>query len=171
MNVGLLVVRVVLGAYFAAHGTQKLFGWFGGYGLAGTGGWLESLGFRPGKPFALAAGLCECGGGVLVATGLLRPFGSALIIVAMVVAALSVHWKNGLFVTSNGIEVPVAWSLCAACLAFVGSGRYSLDALVHLSLGADAWTVWIVLAGGALVGVLVASTRRPPAVKAGPTAG
>src|SRR5881394_2627131 len=103
-DLGLLVLRVVLGLIFAAHGSQKLFGWFGGYGLAGTGGFMESLGFRPGKTFATAAGLSEFSGGLLLALGFLGPVGPALILSVMVVAVITVHAKNGFFVSNNGIE-------------------------------------------------------------------
>src|ERR1044072_3276783 len=85
-DLGLLVARVVLGLLMAAHGAQKLFGWFGGYGIAGTGGFMESLGFRPGRFFAAAAGTTEFAGGLLVALGLLGPLGPAMIISTMIVA-------------------------------------------------------------------------------------
>ena len=91
LDVGLLLVRLVFGLAFAAHGAQKLFGWFGGYGLAGTGGFMESLGFRPGKTFATAAGLSEFSGGLLLALGFLGPIGPALVLSVMVVAVITVH--------------------------------------------------------------------------------
>src|SRR5689334_24478826 len=96
MSVGLLMVRVVVGLLMAGHGSQKLFGWFGGYGLSGTGGFFEGLGFRPGRLFAAAAGAAELVGGLLVALGLLGPVGPALILSVMLVAAVSVHW-HGVF--------------------------------------------------------------------------
>ena len=94
MDAGLILARLVIGPLMAAHGAQKLFGWFGGYGLTGTGGFFESLGFRPGRLFAATAGAAEMAGGVLVALGLLGPIGPALVVSVMVVAALSVHWPN-----------------------------------------------------------------------------
>src|SRR5947209_19765732 len=99
MEFGILVLRLVFGLIMAAHGAQKLFGWFGGYGIAGTGGFFESLGFHPGRLFAAAAGASEFGGGLLLAFGLFGPAGPALVIGVMTVAALSVHWPNGLFAT------------------------------------------------------------------------
>src|SRR5881394_987866 len=115
-DLGLLVLRVVLGLIFAAHGAQKLFGWFGGYGIAGTGGFLETLGFRPGKTFAIAAGLGEFLGGLIVA--------------GMIVAMVTVHRKNKFFVTTNGIEHPLMFTTVAVGIALTGPGRYSLDAAV-----------------------------------------
>ena len=94
MDYGLLVARVVLGGLMAAHGTQKLFGWFGGYGLAGTGGFLESLGFRPGRLFAALASAGELVGGSLLAAGLFGPVGPAMMLSVMIVAAVSVHWRQ-----------------------------------------------------------------------------
>src|SRR5438477_9035650 len=103
MDFGLLVARVVFGSLIAAHGAQKLFGWFGGYGLAGTGGFFEQLGFRPGRFFAAAAGLAELGGGVLLALGAFGPLGAALVLSVMIVAIAAVHWPNGIM-GQNGME-------------------------------------------------------------------
>src|SRR5580765_8319606 len=92
MDTGLFVARLVIGPLMAAHGAQKLFGWFGGYGLAGTGGFFEGLGFRPGRLFAGAASVAEITSGLLVALGFLGPAGPAIMLSVMVVAAFSVHW-------------------------------------------------------------------------------
>jgi len=86
VDLGILLIRVLFGVAIAAHGAQKVFGWFGGYGLKGTGGFFETLGFRPGVGFAAAAGLSEVGGGVLLTLGLLTPFGAGAVLAAMVVA-------------------------------------------------------------------------------------
>src|SRR5215203_7448847 len=93
-SAGLLALRLVLGLAMAAHGSQKLFGWFGGHGLAGTGGFFEMLGFKPGRAFAFAAGATEVLSGLLVAAGFLGPVGPALMLSVMIVAAVTVHWKN-----------------------------------------------------------------------------
>ena len=132
ISAGLLVLRLVIGLSMAAHGTQKLFGWFGGYGLAGTGGFFESLGFRPGKTFAFAAGATEVVSGILVALGFLGPIGSALMLSVMIVAAVTVHWKNGFFASSGGIELTVLFAVAAVSLAFTGFGQFSLDAITGL---------------------------------------
>ena len=128
MNLGLLIARLVFGATLAAHGAQKLFGWFGGYGLSGTGQFLESAGLRPGRVMAALAGVSETAGGLLVALGLLGPIGPALILAVMITAS-SFHSKNGFFWTSQGIEVPLVYGAVAVALAFVGYGAYSVDAL------------------------------------------
>ena len=132
ISVGLLVVRIVTGLVMAAHGSQKLFGWFGGHGLAGTGMFFESIGFRPGRTFALMASVTEVVSGILVAFGFLGPIGPALMLTVMIVAAVSVHWKNGLFASSNGIELALFYGTVAIGLALIGFGRYSLDALLGL---------------------------------------
>jgi putative oxidoreductase len=135
MDTAILFVRLAFGLAIAAHGAQKLFGWFGGHGIRGTGGFFEAIGFRPGVPFAIAAGLSELGGGVLIAAGLLTPVGGAAVMSAMLVAMISVHVKNGFFAMSNGIELPFLYAVAAGAVAWTGAGAFSLD---HL-LGLDLW--------------------------------
>ena len=166
MDEGLLILRMVAGPVMAAHGAQKLFGWFGGYGLAGTGGFFEMLGFRPGRVFAAAAATAETLGGLLIAAGLLGPIGPALVFATMIVAAVSVHWHNGLFAATNGIEVPLLFAAISATLALTGPGAYSLDAATGL---AALWTpevAWGALAVGAIGGVGNLVARRPAPVEA-----
>lgn len=159
-DLGLLLARLTFGLLMAAHGSQKLFGWFGGYGIAGTGGYFESLGFRPGRVFATAAGLAEFGGGLMLALGFLSPVGAALMISVMLVAAVTVHAENGVFAMTNGIEVPLLYGAAAAALAFIGPGAYSLDAALGLTaLWTSAVTLTVVVAG-ILGGVANLALRR-----------
>lgn len=161
MQTGLLVARLVFGLLMAAHGSQKLFGWFGGYGLAGTGGFFEKLGFRPGRFFAAVAGAGELAGGLLLALGFLGPIGPALMVAVMTVAIVGVHWPNGLFAASNGIEVPLLFAAAATALALTGPGRYSLDALLGLPTVATPGLAWGALVFGILGGGANLALRRP----------
>jgi putative oxidoreductase len=162
MSASLLILRLVLGTAMAAHGAQKLFGWFGGYGLKGTGGYMESLGFRPGVRFALAAGLTEFAGGLLFATGLLGPIGPALMLSVMLVAILTVHKSHGFFAMTNGIELPVLYITGALAVAFTGPGRFSLDHVLGLSGYFDQTIVWVALVAGVLGALANLSVRHLP---------
>lgn len=162
MDAGLVIARLVFGLLMAAHGTQKLFGWFGGYGLTAVSGYFESLGFRPGRVFALAASVTEITGGLLVAAGFLGPIGPALVLSVMIVAALTVHAPHGLFAANNGIEVPLLYAAAAVALGLTGPGTYSLDAALGLT---SVWTpavVWSVLLVGVIGGLLNVAVRRGP---------
>ena len=128
---GLLVVRLVVGLLFVGHGAQKLFGWFGGYGPKGTGGWLESIGVKPGVAMAIIAGLMELVGGVLFAAGLLTPLAAALIVMTMLVAIVKVHGQNGLWATANGYEYNLVLAAIAIGIALTGAGQFSIDALIR----------------------------------------
>jgi putative oxidoreductase len=161
MNAGLLLARVVFGLLMAGHGAQKLLGWFGGYGLIGTGGFFEGLGFRPGRAFAAAAATAELASGLLIAAGLLGPIGPALMIAVMVVAAISVHWVNGVFATSNGIELPLVYGTGAAMLALTGYGRYSLDYALGLTALWTPAVSWLAIAVGLAGGAANLTLRRP----------
>ncbi|MFP3391321.1 DoxX family protein [Brevibacillus sp. SIMBA_040] len=126
MDLGLLIIRLVIGLLFVGHGAQKLFGWFGGYGLKGTGGWLDSIGVKPGVAMALVAGLGELVGGLLFATGVGFWAGAILIAITMLVAIVKVHGQNGLWVTQNGYEYNLALIAVAIGLAMIGPGAYVL---------------------------------------------
>jgi putative oxidoreductase len=158
MDAGLLIARMVFGLLMAAHGAQKLFGWFGGYGLAGTAGFFEQLGFRPGKLFAGAAAGTETVAGLLVAAGLLGPLGPALIVSVMIVAAVTVHLPHGLFAANNGIEVPLLFAVMALTLASSGYGAFSLDAALGLTWSAQV--IWAVLAIGVIGGFANLAVRK-----------
>ena len=166
LGTGLLLARLVLGVLMAAHGTQKLFGWLGGYGIAGTAGFFEQLGFRPGRLFVITASVTELVGGILLALGLLGPVAPALILSVMIVAAVSVHWKKGLFAGTNGIEVPLLYAAGAVALALTGPGPFSLDAVLGIE---HAWTPAVkvaALAIGVVGGVVNLLARRSAAVAA-----
>ncbi len=165
MNEGLLLLRAIAGPLMAAHGTQKLFGWLGGYGLAGTAGFFEKIGFRPGRQFAAAASIAELLGGLLIAVGLLGPVGPALVLTTMIVAIVSVHWQNGLFASTNGVELPLLFGTTATTLALTGPGAYSLDAAVGL---APFWTpelAWGALGVSIVAAAVNLAARRPAPVE------
>lgn len=123
-----LALRLPLGIVFIAHGAQKLFGWFGGYGLEGTGQWMASIGLHPGYAMALLAGSAEFFGGIALLLGLLvRPAAAALAF-AMLVAIFSVHIGHGLFMANNGIEYALALLAASVSLLVSGGGRLSADA-------------------------------------------
>src|SRR5260221_11847263 len=126
MSVGLLILRLVVGLTLAAHGAQKLFGWFGGYGIAGTGQFLEQLGFRPGRLHAAQAGIVEGGGGLLLAVGLLTPAAGAALGAGMLGAAVSVHIKGGFFSQGGGHEYTRELGAAALLLPFTGPCGMSL---------------------------------------------
>ena len=164
LSIGLLLARLFLGLGVAAHGAQKLFGWFGGYGIKGTGGFFEgSLGLKPGALFATMSGLGEFGGGLLVAIGWLGPIGPALIIAVMTIAMITVHWKHGFFVTSNGVELPLMNVAGALALAFAGFGAYALDAVAPVAVLATPQVAWIAIIIAVVGALLSIVGRKPPA--------
>ncbi len=130
INIGLLIIRLVIGVLFIGHGAQKLFGWFGGYGVKGTGGWFESIGIKPGVTMALLAGLTELIGGILFALGLLTPLAGIMIAGTMVMAIVKVHGPNGVWSTQNGYEYNLTLLAVAIGIALIGPGQYALDAFL-----------------------------------------
>jgi putative oxidoreductase len=161
VSTGLLIARLILGPMMVAHGGQKLFGWLGGYGLTGTGGFFEQLGFRPGRAFAAAASVSEIAAGVLLVLGFLGPIGPALLLSVMIVAAVSVHWNHGLFAATNGIEVPLLYATGALTLALTGPGAYSLDAVLGLGRLWSPGLEWAAIGAGVLAAVVNLAARRP----------
>jgi putative oxidoreductase len=160
MAIALLIARLLIGLGLAAHGAQKLFGWFGGYGPKGTGGFMESLGFRPGVMFAVAAGLGEFGGGLLTALGLGGPIGPALIIMVMLVAVLTVHINKGYWQSNGGFELNLNIIAGSLVLALLGPGALSLDAAFGIN---DVWfdgSRWIAVGIGVVLALLNLAARR-----------
>lgn len=166
VDTGLLVLRLFVGIPLATHGAQKLFGWFGGYGLKGTGGFFESIGFRPGVSFAALAGLSELGGGLLLAVGLLSPFGAAAVLAAMLVATISVHWKNGFYGQNNGYELAYLYGLVAVVLAITGSGKFALDSELGLSFVNRSEVVIGALVLAVVGAAIALAVRRVPEAQA-----
>jgi putative oxidoreductase len=129
-----LAPRIAAGAIFAAHGAQKLFGWFNGYGLEATAGWMASIGIEPGMLMAILAGSAEFFGGLLLIAGLLtRPAALALTF-TMVVALVTVHLDNGFFMANNGYEFALALLAISVGLVFRGGGSLSVDRLINIRL-------------------------------------
>ncbi|MER6566419.1 DoxX family membrane protein [Streptomyces sp. NPDC001093] len=157
-DLGLLLLRLGTGGVLAAHGAQKLFGWFGGHGLEGTGQFMESVGYAPGRASATAAGLAEAGGGTLLALGLATPAAGAAAAGAMAGAA-TVHLPNGFFAQEGGYEYAASLGLAAAGLAVTGPGRLSLDhALGHVF--DRGWMVPVALGVTAAATALVIGARN-----------
>jgi putative oxidoreductase len=125
-----LALRLPLGIIFAAHGAQKLFGWFGGYGLQGTGQWMESIGLGPGVLMAALSGSAEFFGGLALILGLLTRPAALVLAVTMLVAIFTVHFSNGLFMSNNGYEFGLALLAGAVSLLISGGGRASVDRLL-----------------------------------------
>ncbi|MER6630646.1 DoxX family membrane protein [Streptomyces sp. NPDC000987] len=156
-DLGLLLLRLGTGGVLAAHGAQKLFGWFGGHGIEGTGQYMESVGYAPGKASATAAGLAEAGGGTLLALGLATPAAGAAAAGAMAGAA-AVNTPRGFFNQSGGYEYPAALGLTAAGLAVAGPGRLSLDHALRHAVD-RGWMVPAALGVTAAVTTLVVGAR------------
>lgn len=162
-DTGLLMLRLALGGTLIAHGSQKLFGWFGGGGPEGTAQAMEQMGFRPGLPNALAAGVGEAGAGSLLVLGLATPAAGAAAAATMSSAA-SVHLPNGFFAMNGGLEFPAVLAAAAVGLAVAGPGRFSLDHLTCDVLNRP-WVLAAALAGAA-AGAAAVIGRRQCAVAA-----
>jgi putative oxidoreductase len=166
MDLALLVLRVVVGLFFAGHGAQKLFGKFGGHGLDGTAGFFESLGMRPGRVHAAAAGAAELTAGVLLVLGLATPLAAALIIAVMTVAIVTAHASKGPWVTDGGYEYNVVLIAAAFALAGAGPGELSLDGAIGwmADVSGTGWALGALGAGllGA-VGALASARLAAPA--------
>lgn len=129
-----LILRVPVGLILAAHGAQKLFAWFGGYGLEGTGQWMASIGLEPGYWLALMAGSAEFFGGIALALGLLTRPAAIVTAFTMLIAIFSVHINNGLFMANNGYEYALTLLVATAALAIQGAGSFSVDSAIAKKL-------------------------------------
>ena len=164
MDTGLLIVRVVVGTLLVGHGLQKLAGWFGGYGLRGTGGYLESsFGFRPGLFWAVVAGVAEAGGGLLLGLGLFTPLGAVAVAGTMVVAMRTDHAGKGPWYFNGGWEYNLVLIALALQLAFGGPGEASLDHALDWDLSGIGWGVAATAATLASAVVTMASRPRTAA--------
>jgi len=161
MDLGLLILRLVIGITLAAHGSQKLVTWFGGGGIAGTAPFLEQLGFRPGRIHAALAGIAETAGGLFLAAGLFTPLAAAAVIGVMVVAVGSVHRGKGFFLNTGGLEYNLVLAASALAVAFTGPGAISLDRALEISWSGSLSGLVALLLG--LVGGAAELLTRKPA--------
>lgn len=155
-DIARLLLRLVLGALMAGHGGQKLFGWFGGGGVEGTAGMMQSLEMHPPRQWAMLAGLSEFGGGVLTALGALSPLGPLGIMGAMSMATAKVHLGKPIWNSAGGAELPVTNMAAAAALAIAGPGRFSVDRMLGIRLPG-----WIGFLGLIAIGISVGRAMQP----------
>jgi putative oxidoreductase len=160
ISLGLAVLRVVVGLLLAGHGAQKLFGWFGGHGFAGTVGFLQAKGFKPAVLWTLLGTLGEFVGGLLLALGFLSPLGGIAVFASMLMAVLKFHWKQGLWSTQNGYEYPLVLGVVGLFFGWVGVGSYSLDALLGITLPGVLFGIGVVAA--IIVDLIGLLTSRQP---------
>ena len=161
MTLGLLILRLVMGLTLASHGAQKLFGSFGGPGLAGTTGMFGKLGYRWPVAMAYLAGASELAGGVLFAVGLVTPLAALALIVVMLNAIITVHWSKGFFMTAGGYEYNLAIVAVAAAVAALGPGRYSFDHVLGIAgTLSGAWWAPVVVVAGAAIAFVTTSVGR-----------
>ena len=174
MKIGRLLLRLTVGSLFFGHGTQKLFGWFGGHGLEATSNMFDSIGMRPGNRNAVAAGFAEAGGGAGIALGLATPLSAAVLTSTMLTAINRVHLKNGPWAANGGYEYNLVLIAAVLALVEVGPGELSLDHLLGNERSGPVWTL-VALAFGVAgaVGAHVAAeaSPAPPAPEETPSAG
>lgn len=158
LDLGIAILRFVVGLTFAVHGAQKLFGWWGGPGFAGWRGAMGHMGFRPTLAFALTSALVEFGGGLLLAFGLVTPLVAAALVAQSVVIIGQVHWSNGFFNSKSGFEFPLLLGAAAAAVGLVGPGVISVDAAINLGVSPIARGALV--AGGIVLGLAILGVPR-----------
>lgn len=154
------LARTTIGLIFVGHGTQKLFGWFGGEGLEGTGAFFEQLGLRPGRRYALAAGATEAGGGLLFALGAATPLAAAAISGSMITAIRTVHWEKGVWASHGGYEYNLVLLAAVFGLTENGPGEWSLDGAVGRTRWGTAWAFAALAAGAAGSAAVLAAAEH-----------
>jgi len=164
MAFGLLILRLVLGLTLAAHGTQKVFGWFGGGGPQGTAGFFRGLGFRSPLVMAWAAGLSELLGGLGIALGFLTPLAALALVVVMLTAIATVHWRNGFWAGKGGYEFNLLILAAAVALAAIGPGRFAVDRAARWddNLSGTWWGVGVLVAGAVASAATLTAGRYHP---------
>jgi len=162
MKLGRLIARLIIGGLFFGHGTQKLFGWYGGGGLEGTGQAFESLGLRPGRRHALAAGTAEAGGGLLFAFGAATPLAAAALTSVMVTAIKTVHWEKGIWAAGGGYEYNLVLLVAVFGLTENGPGLWSVDGALDKPRWGTAWALAALAAGAAGSAAALATTENEP---------
>lgn len=162
MTLGLLIIRLIAGLTMAAHGSQKLFGWFDGPGRRGTAGMMENLGYREPAFMASLAALAEFAGGLGLALGLLTPFAAIAIVVVMLNATIAVHLKNGFWNTKGGYELPLLMSAAAVGVAAAGPGDASLDNALGFvgTLSGNLWALVVIVAAVVISAVTMTAGRH-----------
>lgn len=145
LSFGLLLLRVVVGLFIMGHGSQKLFGWFGGNGFAKTSGWLQSMGFKPAWLWALLGSAGEFVGGLLLVLGFLTPLGAIAIFASMLMAVVRFHWSQGFWSTKGGYEYPLILLFMALVIGLIGPGAYAVDALIGFALPLSWYIIGLVL--------------------------
>jgi putative oxidoreductase len=157
-SLALLLLRLGVGLTFAAHGAQKVFGWWGGPGMEGWEGAMHQMRYRPARTFAVLSAFVELVGGLLLAIGLVTPLAAAALVAQSVVIIGQVHWEHGFFNAQSGIEFPLLLGIGAAAIGLAGPGAYSVDAAAGIS--ADATARIILVVGGLIVGLLALTIPR-----------
>lgn len=165
-DVAVTILRLVAASVFLAHGLQKLVGWFGGSGIAGTTGFMQSLGFKPARLHAIASALSETGAGVLLLLGLLMPLAALLLLAVMFTAVASVHFSHGFFGGNGGYEFNLTLMAIGLALACVGPGWLSLDQLFSIDLFGWEWALGALVLAAVGAGGALATREQPQAAPA-----